>query len=238
MTCTSDPNTPFDLEQIVQYALIFGRPGMENTWQGIAVDFAYCMHWRTLFGFALCRALYANSAGKTILVQQMALVMVCPGLYCKAMNTFNKVYKEQFVPHQDATITIQQVHIPDDKLERLNLYGTPAAIPQWDRWCELNEEDYYCLMFKHAEEGVAGIFTEANSLYYYIGMDPNVGQLWKQTPAHGTMPFVGAATNIALTDCEIVDATAAGGSTTPPITESEPLPATTNIATEESTKTM
>ncbi|KAG6875739.1 hypothetical protein C0992_002592 [Termitomyces sp. T32_za158] len=50
-----DPKKPFDLEQIVQYALIYGRPGLENTWQGIAVDFAYRMHWRTLFGFALNR---------------------------------------------------------------------------------------------------------------------------------------------------------------------------------------
>ncbi|KAG6860634.1 hypothetical protein C0993_002868, partial [Termitomyces sp. T159_Od127] len=31
-----DPKRPFDLEQIAQYALIYGRPGLENTWQGIA----------------------------------------------------------------------------------------------------------------------------------------------------------------------------------------------------------
>ncbi|KAG6882975.1 hypothetical protein C0992_010073, partial [Termitomyces sp. T32_za158] len=47
VTRTPDPNVPFDLDQIARYALIFGRPGMENTWQGIAVDFAYRMHWRT-----------------------------------------------------------------------------------------------------------------------------------------------------------------------------------------------
>ncbi|KAG6873563.1 hypothetical protein C0992_008632 [Termitomyces sp. T32_za158] len=52
--CAPDPKKPFDLEQLAQYVLIYGRPGLENTWQGIAVDFAYCMHWRTLFGFALC----------------------------------------------------------------------------------------------------------------------------------------------------------------------------------------
>ncbi|KAG6871275.1 hypothetical protein C0992_009499, partial [Termitomyces sp. T32_za158] len=122
----------------------------------------------------------------------------------------------------------------DERLERLNLYGTPAAIPQWDGWRELTEEDHYRLMFKHAEESAAGLFPEADGLYYYIEMDPNVGQLWKRTPAHGTMPSIGAATNIALTNCEMVDVTAAGGPTTPPITESEPLPATTNVAIEES----
>ncbi|KAG6897230.1 hypothetical protein C0992_003334 [Termitomyces sp. T32_za158] len=126
--------------------------------------------------------------------------------------------------------------VNNERLERLRLYGTPAAIPQWDGWCELTEEDYYHLMFKRAEESAAGVFPKANGLYCYIGMDSNVGQLWKRTPAHGTMPSVGAATNITLTDCEMVDVTAAGGPTTPPIMESEPLPAATNITTEESTK--
>ncbi|KAG6895780.1 hypothetical protein C0992_012638 [Termitomyces sp. T32_za158] len=292
MTHTPDPNVLFDLDQIVRYALIFGRPGMKNTWQGIAVDFAYQMHWRTLFGFALCRALCANSTRKTTLVCWMALVMACPGLYCEAINAFNKVYDEPFAAQYGPQLTITQVHIPDNKvrnfsdndvicvllynyisvewvdhaytyevvyleqqlhyptmsldifwevdderLERLRLYGTPAAIPQWDGWHELTKEDHYYLMFKRAEESVAGLFPEADGLYYYIGMDPNVGQLWKRTPAHSTMPSIGAATNITLTDCEMVNVTAAGGPTTPPITESEPLPSATNIAIEESVKT-
>ncbi|KAG6878160.1 hypothetical protein C0992_008537 [Termitomyces sp. T32_za158] len=250
------------------------------------------MHWRTLFGFMLCRALCANSGGKTTLVWQLTLVMACPGLYWEVIFTFNKVYKEQFVPHQGAKVTIHQVHVPDDKvwnfsdddvihislynhipvewvdyaymygvvyleqqfhhptmsldifrevdeerLERLNLYGTPAAISHWDGWRKLTKEDHYRLMFKRTEEGAAGIFSEANGLYYYIGMDLNVGQLWKRTLAHGMMPSIGAVTNIALTNCEMVDVTAAGGPTSPPITESEPLPPVTNIATGESATT-
>ncbi|KAG6869830.1 hypothetical protein C0995_000234, partial [Termitomyces sp. Mi166 len=42
--CAPDPSQPFDLKQIAQYALIFGQPGLENTWQGITFDFAYHMH--------------------------------------------------------------------------------------------------------------------------------------------------------------------------------------------------
>ncbi|KAG6879176.1 hypothetical protein C0992_004641 [Termitomyces sp. T32_za158] len=291
VTCTPDPNVSFDLDQVVQYALIFGRPGMENTWQGIAVNFSYRMHWQTLFGFALCRALCTNSAGKTTLVCQMALIMACPGLYREAIDVFNKVYNELFAAQHGPQLTINQVHIPDNKvqnfsdddaicillynhipvewvdhaytyrvvyleqqfhhptmlldifwkvdnehLERLRLYGTPVAIPQWDRWHKLTEKDHYRLMFKRTEESTAGLFPKANGLYYYIGMDPNVGQLWKQTAAHGTMPSIEAATNIALTNCEMVDVTAAGGPTTPPITKSEPLPTATNITIEESTK--
>ncbi|KAG6882987.1 hypothetical protein C0992_010053, partial [Termitomyces sp. T32_za158] len=228
VTRTLDPNVPFDLDQIVRYALIFGRPGMENTWQGIAVDFAYRMHWRTLFGFALCRALCTNSAGKTTLVRWMALVMACPGLYREAIDAFNKVYNEPFAAQYGLQLIITQVHVPDNKvrnfsdddaicillynhipvewvdhaytygvvyleqqfhhptmsldifrevdderLKRLRLYGPPAAIPQWDGWHELTEEDHYHLMFKRAEESAAGLFPEADGLYYYIGMDPN-----------------------------------------------------------------
>ncbi|KAG6893830.1 hypothetical protein C0995_015894 [Termitomyces sp. Mi166 len=40
-----DPSQPFNLEQIAQYVLIFRWPGLENTWQGIAFDFAYRIHW-------------------------------------------------------------------------------------------------------------------------------------------------------------------------------------------------
>ncbi|KAG6893822.1 hypothetical protein C0992_008519 [Termitomyces sp. T32_za158] len=116
VTRTPHPNVPFDLDQLVQYALIFSRPGMENTWQGIAVDFAYCMHWQTLFGFALCRALCTNSAGKTTPICWIALLMACPGLYCEAIDTFNKVYNELFVAKYGPQLTISQVHVPDDKV--------------------------------------------------------------------------------------------------------------------------
>ncbi|KAG6898916.1 hypothetical protein C0995_007810 [Termitomyces sp. Mi166 len=72
---TPDPSQPFDLKQIAQYVLIFGWLGLENTWQGIAFDFAYRMHWQTLFGFALCQALCATSAAKPAVVRWLALVM-------------------------------------------------------------------------------------------------------------------------------------------------------------------
>ncbi|KAG6867657.1 hypothetical protein C0993_012663 [Termitomyces sp. T159_Od127] len=108
------------------------------------------------------------------------------------------------------------VKVDDERLECLEAYGTSAAIPHWDRWHKMSKEDYYCLLFKCAKEGMVGLLPEATGLYYYIGMDPNVGQLWKQTPAH--------------------DTTAAGGLTTPPRKDSKPLLPTINIATGEEAK--
>ncbi|KAG6882830.1 hypothetical protein C0993_008971 [Termitomyces sp. T159_Od127] len=250
------------------------------------------MHWHTLFGFALCQALCTNSAGKTTLVHQLALVMVQLGLYHEAVDAFHKVYKKLFKGQCRAQVSIFQVCVPDDqvwnfsdddvlcillyncipvkwvnhaytygmvyleqqfhclmmsldifqevnneRLERLEVYGTPTAIPQWDGWCKMSEEDYYGLLFMRTKESMVVLFPEAISLYYYIGMDPNVGQLWKRMPAHGTMPSIGAATNIALTDCEMVDATAAGGSMTPPKKDSKPLISMINVATGEEVKT-
>ncbi|KAG6898466.1 hypothetical protein C0993_006637 [Termitomyces sp. T159_Od127] len=151
-----DPKRPFDLKQIAQYALIYGQPGLENTWQGIA---------------------------------------------------------------------------------RLAVYGTPPAIPNWDGWREISEEDHYRLLFKRANEMAMQQDPEAIGLYYYIGMDPNVGHLWKRTPEHGTMPVIGSAINIALTDAIMVDVTAAGGPSTPPKTESAPHPPAINIAQPETATT-
>ncbi|KAG6884421.1 hypothetical protein C0992_006352, partial [Termitomyces sp. T32_za158] len=231
-----DPKKPFDLEQIAQYTLIYSRPGLENTWQGIVVDFAYRMHWRTLFGFALCRALCTNSAGKTMLVHWFALVMVQPGLYREAVAAYAAANPTcPFVAQYGTDIEICQVHVPDD--QRLSVYGTPPAIPHWDGWREISEEDCYRLLFKRTNEVAAQIDTEGLGLYYYIGMDPNVGQLWKQTPAHGTMPVIGPAINIALTNSIMVDATAAGGPLTPPKTESGPQPPAINIAQPEAATT-
>ncbi|KAG6893432.1 hypothetical protein C0992_003979 [Termitomyces sp. T32_za158] len=291
--CAPDPKKPFDLEQLAQYALIYGRPGLENTWQGIAVDFAYRMHWRTLFGFALCRALCANSAGKTTLVRRFALVMARPGLYREAVAAYAAANPTRpFVAQYGADIEIRQVHVPDDqvrnfsdddavrvlihnrippdwvdhaytygvvyleqqfhqptmsldvfrdvddeRLQRLSVYGPPPAIPHWDGWREISEEDCYCLLFKRADEVAAQIDTEGVGLYYYIGMDPNVGPLWKRTPAHGTMPVVGSAINVALTDAVMVDATAAKGLATPSKTESAPQPPAINIAQPEAATT-
>ncbi|KAG6876297.1 hypothetical protein C0993_004204 [Termitomyces sp. T159_Od127] len=121
--------------------------------------------------------------------------------------------------------------VDDEHLECLKVYRTPTAIPQWDGWRKMSKEDHYCLLFKRAEESAAGLFPEVIGLYYYIGMDPNVGQLWKQTLVHGTMPSIRAATS------EMVDATAAGGPTTLPKKDSKPLLSMINTTTEEEAKT-
>ncbi|KAG6894642.1 hypothetical protein C0992_005267 [Termitomyces sp. T32_za158] len=130
---------------------------------------------------------------------------------------YGMVYLEQQF-HQPTMSFDVFKDIDNDYLEHLNVYETPAAIPQWDGWCKMSKEDHYCLLFKHAEESTNKIVSEATSLYYYIGMDLNVGQLWKRTPAH-------------------VDVTTAGGPMTPPKIELEPLPTTTNVAPREEAQT-
>ncbi|KAG6867319.1 hypothetical protein C0995_005164, partial [Termitomyces sp. Mi166 len=115
-------------------------------------------------------------------------------------------------------------------IERVSHYGTPPAILQWDGWREISEDNHYHLMFKHAEERLLPVPSEATGLYYYIGMDPNQVHLWKCMAAHGTLPSVSTATNIALTELSIVDATVVSGPSTPPRTKLAPHEFVTNIA--------
>ncbi|KAG6888468.1 hypothetical protein C0995_008041 [Termitomyces sp. Mi166 len=283
---TPDPAHPFDLEQVVQYTLIFGWPGMENTWQRITFDYAFCMHWQTLFGFALCWALCANSAAKSSVVRRLVLVIAWPRMYREAVALYNAAFLERpLVAQYGSHLNILQVHVPDDQtrnfsdndtlcillhnripldwvdhaytygvvyleqqfhnpmmsmdifkdvdnkhIEHVSRYGTPPTIPQWDGWKEMMEDDYYHLMFKRTEERLLPVPPEATGLYHYIGMDPNRVHLWKRTAAHGMLPSVPTATNIALTELLLVDTMAVSGPSTPPRTKLVPHESATNIA--------
>ncbi|KAG6886537.1 hypothetical protein C0995_007072 [Termitomyces sp. Mi166 len=257
-----DPSQPFNLEQIAQYALIFGQLGLENTWQGIAFDFAYHMHWQTLFGFTLCWALCATSAAKPAVVRQLALVIVQPRMYWEAVVSYNAAFPDQpmvaqygshlnlmqipldWVDHTYMYSVVyleQQFHSPtmsmdifheidDKRLQRLLHYGTPPAIPQWDGWREISEDNHYRLLFKHDEEHALPDSPEAKGLYYYIGMDPNQVHLWKRTAAHGLLLPVPTATNIASMESSVVAATTASGPSTPPGSVPASQEPATNIA--------
>ncbi|KAG6869475.1 hypothetical protein C0995_002846 [Termitomyces sp. Mi166 len=120
--------------------------------------------------------------------------------------------------------------VDNEHIEHVSCYGTPPAIPQWDGWREMMEDDHYCLMFKHDEECLLPAPPEATGLYYYIGMDPNQVHLWKRMAAHGTLPSVPTVTNIALTELSMVDATVVSGPLTPLRTKSAPHKFATNIA--------
>ncbi|KAG6867857.1 hypothetical protein C0995_004522 [Termitomyces sp. Mi166 len=120
--------------------------------------------------------------------------------------------------------------VDNERIEHVSRYGTSPAILQWDGWREMMEDDHYCLMFKHAEERLLPVPPEATGLYYYIGMDPNQVHLWKCMAAHGTLPSVLTATNIALMELLMVDAMVVSGPSTPPRTKSAPHKSATNIA--------
>ncbi|KAG6883703.1 hypothetical protein C0992_008065 [Termitomyces sp. T32_za158] len=69
--------------------------------------------------------------------------------------TYGVVYLEQQFHHPTMSLDIFW-EVDNEHLEHLRLYGIPAAIPQWDGWRELTEEDHYHLMFKRAEKSAAG----------------------------------------------------------------------------------
>ncbi|KAG6870000.1 hypothetical protein C0995_015784 [Termitomyces sp. Mi166 len=121
--------------------------------------------------------------------------------------------------------------IDDKHHQRLLCYGTPPTIPQWDGWREISEDDHYCLLFKCDEEHALSESPEAKGLYYYIGMDPNQIHLWKCMAAHGPLPLVPTATNIAPVKSSVVAATTASGPSAP----LGPVPASQEPATNSTT---
>ncbi|KAG6881917.1 hypothetical protein C0995_016668 [Termitomyces sp. Mi166 len=143
--------------------------------------------------------------------------------------TYGVVYLEQQFHNPMMSMDIFK-DVDNKRIEHLSHYGTPPAIPQWDGWREMTEDDHYCLMFKRDEERLLPAPPEATGLYYYIGMDPNWVHLWKHMAAHGTLPSVPTATNIALTELLMVDAMVVSGPLTPPRTKSVPHKSATNIA--------
>ncbi|KAG6858486.1 hypothetical protein C0995_016261 [Termitomyces sp. Mi166 len=121
--------------------------------------------------------------------------------------------------------------IDDKRHQRLLCYGTPPAIPQWDGWREISEDDHYCLLFKRNEERALSKSPEAKGLYYYISMDPNQVHLWKCMAAHGPLPLVPTATNIASVESLVVAAMTASGPSAPP----GPVPTSQEPATNRAT---
>ncbi|KAG6901187.1 hypothetical protein C0995_015585 [Termitomyces sp. Mi166 len=107
--------------------------------------------------------------------------------------------------------------VDNERIKHLSYYGTPPAIPHWDGWREITEDNYYCL--KHDEERLMPDPPEAKGLYYYIGMDPNQVHLWKCTAAH-------------------IDAKVVLGPSTLLRTESAPHKSVTNIAINDVAMTM
>ncbi|KAG6858964.1 hypothetical protein C0995_012575 [Termitomyces sp. Mi166 len=143
---------------------------------------------------------------------------------------YGVVYLEQ--QFHSPTMSMDLFHkIDDERLQRLSHYSTPPAIPQWDGWREISEDDHYRLLFKCDEEHALPYLPEAKGLYYYIGMDSNQVHLWKRMAAHGPLPPVPTATNIASVESSVVAATTASGLSASP----GPVPASqepaTNIAT-------
>ncbi|KAG6892137.1 hypothetical protein C0995_005227, partial [Termitomyces sp. Mi166 len=121
--------------------------------------------------------------------------------------------------------------IGDERHQRLLCYGTPPAIPQWDGWREISEDDHYHLLFKRDEECALSESPEAKGLYYYIGMDPNQVHLWKRMAAHGPLLPVPTATNIAPMESSVVAATTVSGPSAPP----GPVPVSQEPATNHAT---
>ncbi|KAG6893913.1 hypothetical protein C0992_008186 [Termitomyces sp. T32_za158] len=79
----------FDLDRLAKIVLYFSQPEMQNSVLGIAVDYAYRIHWRTLLGHALTRGLAPAGRARRRFARLLALILARPGLYREAIADYN-----------------------------------------------------------------------------------------------------------------------------------------------------
>ncbi|KAG6882156.1 hypothetical protein C0992_012594 [Termitomyces sp. T32_za158] len=101
--------------------------------------------------------------------------------------TFGVVYLETHFFEANASIDLYR-DIDDERHRRLDRYGEPPAIPQWDGWRTPTSDD---LIRLHAlierEEAHKQVYM-GKGLYYPIGMNPNRRDLWQRLDMHGPPP--------------------------------------------------
>ncbi|KAG6895709.1 hypothetical protein C0995_012319 [Termitomyces sp. Mi166 len=151
--CTLDPSQPFNLKQIAQYVLIFGWPGLENTWQGIAFDFAYRMHWRTLFGFTLCWALCATSTAKPAVVRMYQESLLDRTVQALLHDPIYKDLQSPIQGEEDMDFVVPRhiptcfMHVKEDGTTALCVMRTPDPSQPFD----LEQIAQYALIFGRPE---------------------------------------------------------------------------------------
>ncbi|KAG6894585.1 hypothetical protein C0992_005502 [Termitomyces sp. T32_za158] len=196
----------FNLDRLAQNLLYFSRPGMQNSVLGIAMDNAYHIHWRTMLGHALTRGLapagqargcfarlaphFEPTAAVNITDADVLRAMIANGIPPKWVDhayTFGVVYLETHFFEANASIDHYR-DIDDEQHRRLDWYGEPPAIPQWDGWRTPTSDDLICLHALIAREEAQGQFYMAKGLYYLIGMNPNRRHLWQRQAMHGPQP--------------------------------------------------
>ncbi|KAG6883798.1 hypothetical protein C0992_007739 [Termitomyces sp. T32_za158] len=100
----------FDLDRLAKIVLYFSRPGMQNSVLGIAVDHAYCIHWRTLLRHALTQGLAPAGQARGCFARLLTLIIAQPGLYREAITDYNAA--NPLTPFSPMSWTDIQLHTP------------------------------------------------------------------------------------------------------------------------------
>ncbi|KAG6847450.1 hypothetical protein H0H93_008040 [Arthromyces matolae] len=225
-----DSSRPFDLDASARYMLMHARPGKNNESPGLIWDKAFRVHYRSVFGYNLVRALCPNNEARPSVNRQFALLISQPNLYGAVIDAYNERNPHSrfteltgssanvqlhrvFLPptskhnftQEDAIRVLMHNRIPrawidhaypfgvafldyhfkhpsllvdafleadDSRIARLQQYGTPPAIPDWDGWRELTQDDRFCLHAQHQDDVAAfRTLTDELGYYYPIGYD-------------------------------------------------------------------
>jgi hypothetical protein len=109
-----DAEQPFALADWARYILYHGRPGTANQFVGIAITYALQVHYRSVFGFQLGRALGpSNPSARASFLRHYVRIVAVPGRYADHLaETMGQHSGEPPVTPPD-TVTLTRMDLGD-----------------------------------------------------------------------------------------------------------------------------
>ena len=125
------PEDPFDFKQVIRHLSIHCRPGGRNPLHGIIFDYAFRLNLRSVFGYALGRALAPpGKHGRRAFMNAFITILARPRLYDESIVAWNNANPDRlFVPVTTGASL---------KIQRMDLHEA--------HWRNVSEEDVIAAM--------------------------------------------------------------------------------------------
>jgi hypothetical protein len=108
---------------IAQYVTLHACPGGPNPFVGLAFNYAYQVHYRTVFGYALSRILSPPSShARSVFVCHFSCLMAIPHRYLEYVQDWAKLHDQppQF-PSPGPNITIMRMNWASESADTMTM---------------------------------------------------------------------------------------------------------------------
>ncbi|KAF5379172.1 hypothetical protein D9615_006027 [Tricholomella constricta] len=104
-----------------QYIVHHGRPGLDNVYSGLVIDYNFSIHFRTVVGYALGRAISPTRAASRVAFMRLyAMIIARPNLYREAVDSWNAIHPLDRIPdHLPSTASLGRLALPEEHAANL-----------------------------------------------------------------------------------------------------------------------